>query len=86
MDLFGPVPSSQGYTFVLTATCLFTKWVEAEPLADKTADSVFKVFMKLFHRWGVPRRIITDQGKEFNNQVCIADCLLLSQFFYMQQY
>lgn len=73
VDLFGPVPETpRGYKYVLTATCLFSKWVEAEPIPDKSSDSVFSIFMKLFHRWGLPRRIITDQGKEFNNHVSIS--------------
>ena len=71
VDLFGPLPISDGSKYVLTATCLFSKWVEAEALPDKTSESVFRIFMSLFHRWGIPRRVITDQGKEFNNTVCI---------------
>lgn len=70
VDLFGPLPETpRGYKYVVTATCLFSKWVEAEPVADKSSQSIFEVFVELFHRWGLPRRIITDQGREFNNAV-----------------
>lgn len=70
IDLMGPFPQTpRGCKYILTATCLFSKWVEAEPIMDKSSESVFEVLLNIFERWGLPRRIITDQGKEFNNQV-----------------
>lgn len=38
LDLIGKIspPSSQGHTFIITATDYFTKWVEAVPLRSTT--------------------------------------------------
>ena len=41
-------------------------------MLDESADSVMEVLIKMAHRLSFPRRIITDQGKEFNNQVTIS--------------
>ena len=70
MDLIGPFkPSTLGYKFVLTVTDYFSKYVEAIPIPDKSADSVAKGIYKIYCRQGAPVHIITDQGKEFVNQV-----------------
>ena len=39
-------PSTLGYKFVLTMTDYFSKYVEATPIIDKSADSVAKGFTK----------------------------------------
>ena len=60
MDLIGPFkPSALGYKFILS------KYVEAIPIPDKSADSVAKGIYKIYCRQGAPVHIITDQGKEF---------------------
>ena len=59
-----------GFKYVMTGTCLFSKWVEAEPIKAKSAECVCEVLVKWIHRWGVPLKILSDQGKEFNNNVC----------------
>ena len=70
MDLIGPFkPSALGYKFVLTVTDYFNICVEAIPIPDKLADSVAKGIYKIYCQQGAPVHIITDQGKEFVNQV-----------------
>lgn len=67
LSIFGPLPpSSLGYKYVCTATCHFSKWVEAEPMLDKSSESIFAALNKWIHRWGSPTCVIVDQGKEFN--------------------
>lgn len=50
-------------------TCYFSKWVEAFPLQDKSAINVARAIYAAYCRHGAPNDIITDQGKEFVNQV-----------------
>ncbi|XP_050216608.1 uncharacterized protein LOC126667635 [Mercurialis annua] len=58
--------SSDGHTFVIIATCYFTKWVEAKPLKSPTQEAVIKFFKEyIVHRHGLPESITTDQGKMF---------------------
>ena len=47
------------------------KYVEAVPLKDESAVSVARGIYKVYCRQGAPVHIISDQGKEFVNQVAI---------------
>uniref|UniRef100_A0A1A8AWX9 Si:ch211-249c2.1 n=1 Tax=Nothobranchius furzeri TaxID=105023 RepID=A0A1A8AWX9_NOTFU len=70
MDLIGPLPETRlGNRYVLTMTDLYTKWVIAEPLKSKTAAEVSAVMTSKLYMFGMVRKIITDQGKEFVNQL-----------------
>lgn len=79
MDLIGPLPeTSLGHNYVLTMTDLYTKWVVAEPLRTKTAVEVCSAIISKLYTFGLVRKIITDQGKEFVNQVKFYPSSLLS--------
>lgn len=70
MDLIGPLKvTPRKNQFILTMTCYFSKWIEAFPLIDKSAKSVAQGIFAAYCRHGAPKDIITDQGKEFINQV-----------------
>ena len=58
--------SSNGYSWILTAADYFTKWVEAIP-TKKATDAIVMDFLedKIITRFGVPARIITDNGPCF---------------------
>jgi hypothetical protein len=45
----------------------FTKWIEVKPVTCPKADRVLDFLDKLVHRYGLPHRIITDLGSNFNN-------------------
>ncbi|KAK3034436.1 hypothetical protein RJ639_034673 [Escallonia herrerae] len=54
--------------FVIVAIDYFTKWTEAEPLATITASKCEEFFWKnVVCRFGVPKILITDNGKQFDN-------------------
>ena len=61
--------SAKGNRYLLTQTDYFSKYVEAIPLPDKSALSVAKGLYKTYCRHGAPAQIISDQGREFVNQV-----------------
>lgn len=70
IDLVGPLKKTlKGNQFILTMTCYFSKWVEAFPLPDKSAESVARAIHTSYCRHGAPENIITDQGREFVNKV-----------------
>jgi transposase InsO family protein len=83
MDLIGPLPISDRYKYVLTIKDVFSKWVEARPLEDKTAETTASGLLDVILRWGMPKEIISDQGKEFVAQV---QSLLANYLSYKRQF
>ncbi|KAK3003977.1 hypothetical protein RJ639_019244 [Escallonia herrerae] len=69
MDILGPFPMATGQRrFVIVAIDYFTKWTEAESLATITASKCEEFFWKnVVCRFGVPKILITDNGKQFDN-------------------
>ena len=62
VDLIGPLPETpRGNKFIMTATCLFSKWPEVAALPDKSATGIAEVLFKCFTRHGCCRVKITDQ-------------------------
>jgi hypothetical protein len=56
---------------VLVAIDKFTKWIEVKPVTCPKADRVLDFLDELVHHYGLPHRIITDLGSNFNNhQFC----------------
>jgi transposase InsO family protein len=62
------LPAAQGNCrFAAVAVDYFTKWVEAKPLANITATTVQKFFWQnIVCRFGVPRELTVDNGKQFD--------------------
>ena len=47
----------------------FTKWAEVEPLATITEQMVHNfVWWSIICRFGIPKALISDNGKQFDNQ------------------
>ena len=40
-----------------------TKWAEAIPIPDQTAEQITKELIKVFSRFGIPDVLHSDQGK-----------------------
>eukprot|EP00731_Ephydatia_muelleri_P010481 Em0005g1067a len=70
VDLIGPLPETQkGNKYIMTVSCLFSKWPEATALPDKTATGGAEFLFLCFTRHGCCKVKISDQGREFVNQV-----------------
>jgi len=65
-DLIGPLPkTNEGHKYVLTLVDYATRYPEAIPLKDISAESVAKAMMSVYSRMGIPTEILTDQGRQF---------------------
>jgi transposase InsO family protein len=77
LDILGPFPRVQGgYRYLYVAIDKFTKWVEVEPVCTIPARSVVKFIRGLVCRFGVPNRIITDNGSQFTSGLFREYCAL----------
>ena len=72
IDVIGMIEpkASNGHRFILVAIDYFTKWVEAVSYANITKSVVLKFIKKeIICRYGLPKKIITDNAKNLNNKM-----------------
>uniref|UniRef100_A0A2N9I3E2 Integrase catalytic domain-containing protein n=1 Tax=Fagus sylvatica TaxID=28930 RepID=A0A2N9I3E2_FAGSY len=69
LDIMGPLPiGRRQLKFLVVAIDYFTKWVEAEPLATITERNIQNfVWKAVICRFGIPRVLVSDNGKQFDN-------------------
>jgi hypothetical protein len=66
--MIGPLPTAPGgFNRVLVAINKFIKWIEVKQVTYPKADRVLNFLDELVHRHGLPHRIITALGSNFNN-------------------
>uniref|UniRef100_A0A2N9IAL2 Uncharacterized protein n=1 Tax=Fagus sylvatica TaxID=28930 RepID=A0A2N9IAL2_FAGSY len=69
LDIMGPLPvGRKQLKFLVVGIDYFTKWVEAEPLATITEKNIRGfVWKAIICRFGIPRTLISDNGRQFDN-------------------
>ncbi|KAK3792618.1 hypothetical protein RRG08_035952 [Elysia crispata] len=70
VDLVGPLPESQGMSYLFTIIDRFTRWPEAIPLPNAQASTCATA---LLHHWivrfGLPVDITSDRGSQFTSSL-----------------
>ena len=70
VDLVGPLPPSEGMTYLFTIIERFTRWPEAIPLPDaKTPTCTNALIRGWISRFGVPADITSDRGPQFTSSL-----------------
>ncbi|GKC43481.1 reverse transcriptase domain-containing protein [Tanacetum coccineum] len=75
IDIAGPFPEGPGKVkFLIVAIDYFTKWIEVKPVATITGAQIKKfVWDNIVYRFGLPKEIISDNGKQFRDNL-FKDC------------
>ncbi|XP_019159991.1 PREDICTED: uncharacterized protein LOC109156594 [Ipomoea nil] len=79
LDVVGPITpkSSAGHAYILAATDYFSKWAEAVALKEVKKENVADFLrVHIVYRFGIPRYILTDNEKPFDNKLMDKICKL----------
>jgi transposase InsO family protein len=75
IDILGPFPKAVGgYEYLYVAIDKFTKWPEAMQTIKIDKHSALRFIRGIVSRFGVPNRIITDNGTQFTSLLFGAYC------------
>lgn len=70
MKIVGPLrETAKKNKYIFTLTDVYTKWVVAEAMQTKCANEVSAILISKMYLFGMMRKIILDQGKEYVSQV-----------------
>ena len=71
LDFVGPISSmSRKRKYILVFMNYVTKWVETKALFRATEKSVVEfIYEEIFTWFGVPRKIVIDQGTQFTSKL-----------------
>ena len=67
--------TSEGYNSIITCINNTSKFVESKPLVGKCAEGMAQFMYELVRHYGAARIHISDQGREFVNQLCVHSCV-----------
>jgi transposase InsO family protein len=54
---------------------MFTKWMKVVPTVNITQDAAVKFLQSIIYRFGVPIRILTDNGTQFKGAKFVRCCV-----------
>ncbi|KAL0901404.1 hypothetical protein ABMA27_006676 [Loxostege sticticalis] len=76
VDLFGPLPrTAKGNRWILIIEDVSSRWVELFALENATSAECTEILVaEIFLRYGVPRRLISDNGVQFVGEVMQQAC------------
>ncbi len=79
IDILGPLPKTErGHQYIVVIGDYFTKWTESHAIPNIEATTVATVLIEqVVSRFGVPRRIHSDQGLQFKGKLFLEMCSLL---------
>ena len=79
VDILGELPETeQGNKYILVVSDYFTKWTESYPMPNMEAVTVARLMIEqMICRFGIPRKIHSDQGRQFESQLFSEMCRLL---------
>ena len=62
VDILKVSPITKGSIYLLVIQDYFTKWLEAIPIKDQTADTIPHTLIRVFATLGIPKYLHSDEG------------------------
>ena len=69
VDVVGPLPTSNGHRYLLTIIDRATRWPDAIPLQDASANSCATALLNWISTHGIPRNLTSDRGTSFTSRL-----------------
>ncbi|GFS91622.1 transposon Ty3-G Gag-Pol polyprotein [Trichonephila clavipes] len=70
IDIFGPLPPSEGHHYLFTVIDRFSRWPEAIRIPDMQAKTICRaIFDTWVSRFGCPSVITSDQGTQMRSSI-----------------
>ncbi|KAM9980171.1 hypothetical protein ACTFIZ_010232 [Dictyostelium cf. discoideum] len=70
IDFIGPIPKDNNQVYLLVVMDYFTKWPEVFFTLDMEGETVAQLLLyEIYTRYGVPKKLISDRGKNFLSNV-----------------
>jgi transposase InsO family protein len=74
-DIMGILPKAPyGFRYLFVGVDTFTKWMEAMPAINITEEVAVKFLQSIIYRFGVSRRVLTDNGTQFKGAKFVRCC------------
>ena len=74
VDVLEVPMSGHGNRYLLVLQDYFTKWAEAVPMPDQTAERIVRALIGIFSRFGIPEILHSDQGRNFESTILKETC------------
>jgi transposase InsO family protein len=62
------------FRFLFVGIVTFTKWMEATPVVNITQEAAVKFLQSIIYRFGVPQRVLMDNGTRFKGAKFLRCC------------
>jgi transposase InsO family protein len=74
-----------GFRFLFVVIDTLTKWMEATPVVNIIQEAAVKFLQSIIYRFGVPQRVLTDNGTQFKGVKFLRCCETLEYFINRHQ-
>ena len=74
LDITEMPMSAKGNKYALVIMDYFSKYVRIYPMADQTTETILDCLLDWVHDFGVPNRLHSDQGRQFESRMFQAMC------------